>query len=188
MNIIHAEILAAEFLDTVIPRDDWSDNPHLADTPKRFAKMLSSLTTAEPFVFTCFDNEEDVHDMVVLGPLPFYTLCAHHVIPFYGKAFIGYVPGNTLAGLSKFARAVKHVSKGLWTQEHLTHALADYLSSHLEPLGVAVVMQAEHLCMAMRGVEMPGVITTTSAMRGVFADHNRTAKAEFISFVNGQSR
>ncbi len=180
------EQTAKSFLVEAVGLD--ADNPHHRDTPKRFAKMLKDLTTPEDFNFTCFDNAEDVHDMVVLGPMPFYTLCAHHIVPFYGSAYVAYVPGDRIAGLSKFARATKNIAKGLWAQENLTHALADYLCEKLEPMGVAVVMKAEHLCMAMRGVEMAGVITTTSAMRGVFADHDRTAKAEFLEWVKSSGR
>lgn len=174
--------LTGWFLQKVCPSVDF-DSPHMEDTPKRFATMLRELTTREDFMFTTFDNEDEVHDMVVLGPIPFYTLCAHHVVPFYGRAYVGYIPGASLAGLSKFARAVRWVAKGLHVQETLTHELADFLESRLEPQGVAVVVEAEHLCMAMRGVQQPGVITTTSAMRGVFADHNRTAKAEFMEII-----
>lgn len=177
------EDFAEAFLSRVVPDFDPETNQHHADTPKRFTAMMKALTTREDFNFTVFDNEENVHDMVVLGPMPFFTLCAHHIVPFYGRAFVAYVPGDRIAGLSKFARAVKYISKGLWAQENLTHALADFLEDKLDPKGVAVVMQGEHLCMAMRGVEMQGVMTTTSAMRGVFADHDRTAKAEFMAFV-----
>jgi GTP cyclohydrolase IA len=158
------------------------DKEHHRGTPARYVKMMKELCEPEEFTFTTFPT--DTNDMVVLGPLPFYTLCAHHVIPFHGSAFVGYVPNGHIAGLSKFARAVKYVAKGLWDQESLTSALADFLEKNLhEPKGVAVVMEAEHLCMAMRGVETPGVITTTSVMRGVFSDHARTAKAEFTQWI-----
>src|SRR5690606_30966395 len=110
-------------------------------------------------------------------------LCAHHLVPFHGTAYVGYVPGERIAGLSKFARAVKYQAKGFWVQEELTTAIAEMIEEELNPLGTAVVIKAEHLCMAMRGVQQPGVITTTSAMRGVFADHSRTAKAEFMQYL-----
>lgn len=163
----------------------WARTPeaHRAETPERFLKMLYDMTTREDFNFTTFPATSD--EMVVLSPIPFYTFCAHHVVPFYGNAFIGYVPNEKLAGLSKFARAVKYIAKGFWVQEEMTSAIADFLYEKLEPRGVAVVVQAEHLCMAMRGVQQPGVVTTTSSMRGVFADHSRTAKAEFMSFIQG---
>src|SRR5690606_13248912 len=125
----------------------------------------------------------DSKDMIVLAPIPFYTFCAHHLAPFYGHAMIGYVSDERIAGLSKFARAVRYIAKGFWVQEEMTHALADFIEENLSPLGVAVIVQAEHLCMAMRGVQQPDVITTTSSMRGVFADHNKTAKAEFMRLI-----
>ena len=178
----------------------WERTPedHRAETPARFVKALKELTTREDFKFTTFPATS--RDMVTLAPIPFYTLCAHHVVPFYGHAYISYVPNAKLAGLSKFARMVKWAAKGFWVQEELTAFIADELTAKLNtapntqsyagpsyagmpPSGVGVVLKAEHLCMAMRGVAQPGVITTTAAMRGVYADHTRTAKAEFLDIV-----
>lgn len=161
----------------------WGRVPesHRAKTPLRFAEALKEMTTREEFNFTTFPAE--AQNMVVLSPIPFYTLCAHHVLPFHGTASIGYVPKDKIAGLSKFARAVQQISKGFHVQEELTEELATFLQSNLEPLGVAVIMKAEHMCMAMRGVGTPGVITTTATMKGVFADHDRTAKAEFMEAI-----
>jgi len=156
---------------------------HRADTPRRFVQALRQLTEREPFNFTVFPNAEAGSEMITLGPIPFYTVCAHHVVPFFGSAWIGYIPDKSIAGLSKFARTVKYLAKGFWVQEELTTEIADFLEDKLDPLGVAVVLKAEHMCMAMRGVETAGVITTTSAMRGVFGDHTRTAKAEFMAGV-----
>lgn len=166
--------------------ETWSDAPedHRAETPVRFIKMLQQMTTRDPeFKFTTFDKADDT-EMITLGPIPFYTLCAHHVVPFFGNAWIGYVPNAKIVGLSKIPRTVKHLAKGFWVQETLTTEIADYLEEKLDPLGVAVVLEAEHMCMAMRGVEVPGVMTRTSAMRGVFGDHARTAKAEFMAGLN----
>lgn len=201
------DIVSASFDSAVIPADaieedpvvfyaeqllssmkTWDDAPqdHRAETPRRFVNMLRQMTTRdEEFKFTTFDSE-GTDEMITLGPIPFYTLCAHHVVPFFGHCWIGYVPDKKLAGLSKFPRAVKHLAKGFWVQETLTREIADYLDAKLKPLGIAVVMQAEHLCMAARGVEQPGVITRTSAMLGVFADHKRTAKSEFMEGINGR--
>jgi GTP cyclohydrolase I len=145
--------------------------------------MLREMTTPEEYKFTTFENTEHIDEMVVVQDMPFYALCNHHVVPFFGMAHVAYVPERRIAGLSKFARAVKNISKGLWVQENLTVAIADFLEEKLAPRGIAVVMKGEHLCMAMRGVGMPGALTTTSCMRGVFADHNRTAKAEFMSML-----
>lgn len=158
---------------------------HRAETPKRFVRALEQLTTREDFNFTTFPNDGN-DEMITLGPIPFYTLCAHHIVPFYGHAFIGYVPESKIAGLSKFARAVKWCAKGFWVQEDLTTEIATFLEDELSPRGVAVVLKAEHMCMAMRGVETAGVITTTSSMRGVFSDHNRTAKAEFLENIRSR--
>jgi GTP cyclohydrolase I len=184
LNQAKDEELVAELLRRT---SAWERTPnhHTADTPRRFAKMLRELTDGTDYDerFTTFANEEHVNELVVLGPIPFYTLCAHHIIPFYGQVFVGYVPDGLLAGLSKFSRAVQGISKGFHVQETLTTQVADYLHGKLDPLGLAVVMEAEHLCMAMRGVQTPGVVTTTSAMRGVFADHSRTAKSEFMEII-----
>lgn len=155
---------------------------HMENTPRRFVRMMRELTTTEPFDFTTFDTSSD--EMIVLSPIPFYTLCAHHIVPFYGQAHIGYVPNTKLAGLSKFGRLVKNMVKGLWVQEELTAAIADALETKLEPRGVAVILRGEHMCMAMRGICMPGVVTQTAAMRGVFAMHDRTAKAEFLEAIH----
>jgi GTP cyclohydrolase I len=176
------EWMAEQLLSSM---EAWDRTPedHRAETPKRFVAALRQLTERQPFNFTTFPTSESGSEMVTLGPIPFYTLCAHHVVPFYGNAWIGYVPDKKLAGLSKFARAVKWAAKGFWVQEELTTEIADFLEAQLEPLGVAVVLRAEHMCMAMRGVETAGVLTTTSAMRGVFADHSRTAKAEFTAMI-----
>lgn len=158
----------------------WGD-VHMERTPARFANMLLELTTPVAFEFTTFPSTID--EMVVVQDIPFYTLCAHHIIPFFGYAHVAYVPDGTIAGLSKFARTVKYFAKGLWVQEELTAQIADFLEQKLQPRGVAVVMQAEHLCMTMRGVQVPGAKTTTSAMRGVFLDPEREARAEFLSLI-----
>ena len=181
---------AAEQLLSSLPGWDEVPEHHRAETPKRFVAMLTEMMQVTDFDerFKVFPNEGGVDQMVCLAPIPFYTLCAHHVVPFFGNAYIGYIPDQHIAGLSKFARTVKGISKGLWVQEDLTEEIAAYLQEKLLPLGVAVVMRAEHMCMAMRGVAQPGVITTTSAMKGVFSDHSRTAKAEFLAWVQAGAK
>lgn len=156
---------------------------HHRETPRRLAEAMRELTHREEFKFTTFQAKSQ--NMITLGPIPFYTMCAHHTLPFHGNAWIGYVPEERIAGLSKFARAVGYVAKGFHVQEELTTELHDFLTEKLEPKGLAVVMKAEHMCMAMRGVRASGVITTTSEVSGVFADHNRTAKAEFMEWIRG---
>jgi GTP cyclohydrolase I len=163
---------------------------HGKDTPKRFAQMLEDLTACKyssgEHMETCikwktFESTND--EMIVVQDITFTSVCNHHVVPFMGVAHVAYVPHRRIAGLSKFARVVRHFARRLQVQEQLTTDIADYLGGHLEPAGVGVIIKAEHLCMTIRGVESPGTKTTTSAMRGVFADHARTAKAEFLSFI-----
>lgn len=161
-------------------------NRHYKDTPERFVKMLEELTIPENFQFTTFPNKDPrIDEMVVVQDIPFYTLCAHHIIPFFGYCHIAYIPEESVAGLSKFARTVKAASKGFHIQEELTASIADFIEKRLEPKGVAVVMRAEHLCMTMRGVQVPGTQTTTSSMRGVFLDPEKGARQEFLSLING---
>ncbi len=174
--------LASDLLEAL---DVGLDTEHTKDTPERYARMLWELTHPPKFEFTTFPNEPAVDEMVVLNDIPFFSLCQHHVIPFFGVAHVGYIPGSRLAGLSKFARAVQSVSKGLWVQELLNSAIADAIENALvDPLGVAVVLSAEHLCMSMRGVQVPGVRTTTSVLRGAFADHKRLARQEFFNHID----
>lgn len=160
------------------------DSEHGKRTPYRFVKMLQELTTPEEFEFTTFENDTD--EMITVGDIPFVSLCMHHIVPFMGHAFVGYVPDKLQAGLSKLARTVKYHAASLQTQERLTNQVADSLEQKLEPKGVAVVLRGEHMCMSIRGVQTPGALTTTAAMRGVFADHARTAKAEFLTWINGK--
>lgn len=143
--------------------------------------MLRELTTPEAFDFTTFDSESD--EMVIVRDIPFNALCAHHIIPFVGIAHIGYVPNGRLAGLSKFGRLVRHHAAALTVQEELTADIASSIELALSPAGVAVVLEAEHLCMTIRGVQMPGTKTITSKMTGVFADHDRLARTEFLRLI-----
>lgn len=157
---------------------------HGKDTPARFVQMLRELTTPPDIKWKTFENE-GYDEMIIERGIPFTSLCNHHVIPFIGVAHVGYVPKDTVPGLSKIARVVQHYSHGLQIQEKLTKDIADFLESQLEPRGVAVVLEAEHMCMTIRGAQVPGTLTYTAAMRGVFSDHERTAKAEFLSRLNG---
>jgi len=151
---------------------DPAKNEHLKDTSKRWVKMMRELTNGddEEFKFTKFDNTLPGSEMVIVGPIRYNSLCAHHVIPFFGTAHIAYIPAKKIAGLSKLARTVKWFSKGLWTQEELTSEIATYLEEELDPLGVLVMMKGEHLCMSLRGVKEPEALTTTTSLRGVFLE------------------
>ena len=184
MDIGDLEIVE-KALQVMMPEEKWGEEQHLMDTPLRFAKMMVELTMPEDFKFTTFENYENVDEMVVVKDIPFYTFCAHHIIPFFGVAHVAYVPGERIAGLSKFARAVQWFSRGLNVQEVLTQDITDWLEAKLEPKGVAVIMQAEHLCMTMRGAQVAGTKTQTACMKGVFADHTKTAKTEFLEAIRG---
>lgn len=158
---------------------------HGKDTPRRFVEMLRELTTATIPNFTTFDAK-GADQMVIVRNIPFVSLCNHHVVPFIGKADIGYIPRDKIAGLSKFARVVQFFAHCLQVQERLTEQIAEYLENKLEPRGVAVVLEAEHLCMTIRGVQAPGTKTYTAVMKGFFNEHDRTAKAEFLERINGK--
>ena len=175
-------------LEIVLKAMGYDLNGHMEETANRWAKSLREMTTPRDFKFTTFDHEGD-SEMVALGPVKFYSLCAHHVLPFFGEAFVAYIPKGKVAGLSKLARVVKETAKGLWVQETLTTEIADKLEAELGPIGTAVVMKAEHLCMTMRGVKEPGARTTTSEMRGAFLTptiEGANPREEFFGIINGQ--
>lgn len=157
---------------------------HGKETPERFVNMLREMTTRPEIKWKTFPNN-GMDEMIITRHIPFVSLCNHHVLPFIGHAVIGYIPDKLIAGLSKFARVVHYFSHALQVQEELTKQVADFLEQELEPLGVAVVFEAEHLCMTIRGAQAPGARTYTAAMRGRFADHTKTAKAEFLARTNG---
>lgn len=164
---------------------DRSD-PNLQDTPRRVAAMFLEMfhglkEGAEPSV-TVFPNEEEYSAMVMERDIPFYSMCAHHLVPFYGHAHIAYIPGKHIVGLSKIPRILEFYAKRPQIQERLTEQVADYLWQRLEPLGVMVVIEARHLCMEMRGVKKPGTLTVTSAIRGAF--ENAKVREEFLGFLN----
>jgi GTP cyclohydrolase I len=158
-------------------------SPHGKDTPKRFVTMLEELTQCRDCSGDCMKwktFKEDVDQMIVVNRIPFSSVCNHHVVPFVGFAWIGYVPDGMVAGLSKFARVTHHFARKLQVQENLTKEIATFLEEQLAPKGVMVVLEAEHLCMTIRGTQTPGTITRTVETRGVFSDHSRTAKNEFL--------
>lgn len=171
-----------EFLFRALwPNIDWLKGDHHDGTPSRFVAMLRELTTPCDIKWKDFPSESN--EMVVQSNIAFHSLCAHHVVPFIGHAHIGYIPAGRIVGLSKLARVVKHYSANLTVQEELTSSIADFLEEQLEPEGVAVVMEAEHMCMSIRGVQSPGTKTTTSCMYGAFADHSRLARTEFFNII-----
>jgi len=162
---------------------DWREDPHLKDTPRRTAAMYQEFFTSQNIPMTVFPNDKHINEMVVVSNIQFYSMCSHHLLPFFGVAHVGYIPSSKIVGLSKIARVVTSLAKRPGVQEELTVRVADALTAALAPLGLAVVLQAEHLCMSMRGIQKPGHRTTTSDMRGVMADHTRLARSEFLALV-----
>lgn len=155
--------------------------PDMEDTPKRWAKMMREMTTPIEFEFTTFPTDHQT--MVIVQDIDFASLCAHHLIPFFGKAHIAYIPNELLAGLSKIPRTVEKFMRDATTQEELTQHICDFLQLELEARGVAVVLRGTHLCMALRGVQQLNAVTTTSALTGVFLDNHNNARQEFLSLI-----
>ena len=174
-----AEHAAAQLL-TALGADLDSDG--LRDTPRRMAAAYAELLTPEPFHLTTFPNEENYDELVLVRDIPFQSLCMHHLLPFQGVAHIAYLPDERILGLSKLARVVEHFSRDLQLQERLTTQVAGWLQEQLQPKGVGVVIQAEHLCMSLRGVLKPGALTVTSALHGLVRDDPRT-REEFLSLA-----
>ena len=152
----------------------------LRDTPRRVAAAYAELLTPQPFTATTFPNDEGYDELVVARSIPFHSLCEHHVIPFVGHAHVAYLPSERIVGLSKLARVVEHFARRLQVQERMTVQVADWIEHELSPKGVGVVLDAEHFCMTLRGVQKPGSRTTTSALRGRVRDDART-RAEFLA-------
>jgi len=155
--------------------DPESDD--LRDTPRRVAHAYAELLTPAPFAMTTFANDEGYDELVVAGSIPFSSLCMHHLLPFHGVAHVGYLPGERIIGLSKLARVADLFARDLQVQERLTKQIADWLAEQLQPKGVGVVIEAEHLCMSLRGVQKPGARTVTSALHGLVRNDPRTRRS-----------
>lgn len=179
-----AEHAAAQLL-TALGADLQSDG--LRETPRRMAAAYAELLTPEPFNMTTFLNEERYDELVIVRDIPFQSLCMHHLLPFQGVAHVAYLPDERIVGLSKLARVVEHFSRELQLQERLTTQVAAWLQEQLLPKGVGVVLEAEHLCMSLRGVQKPGALTVTSALHGLVRDDPRT-RDEFLSLTGGRTR
>lgn len=161
------------------------NDPNLRDTDRRVARLYLEMFAgleggAEPKV-TTFPNDEGYSHMVMEKKIPFYSMCAHHLVPFYGHAHMAYIPRERILGLSKFARILEFYAKRPQLQERLTEQVVNFLEQGLQPLGAMVVIEARHLCVEMRGVKKPGVVTTTSALRGIF--HQRPVREEFLDLL-----
>ena len=154
----------------------------LEDTPRRMAAAYEELLSPEPFNATTFPNDGDYDELVVVRDIAFHSLCEHHLLPFVGVAHVGYIPGERIVGLSKLARVVDHFARDLQVQERLTTRIAGWFERELSPRGVGVVLEAEHLCMSLRGVTKPGTRTVTSALHGLVRDDART-RQEFLALT-----
>lgn len=157
----------------------------LKDTPRRIADMYADIFSGldmDPRDALVVGFDEGHHEMVILKDIPFYSMCEHHFLPFFGLAHVGYIPKGRIAGASKVARAVDILAKRPQLQERLTTQIAEAMVEALKPNGVAVVIEAEHMCMTMRGVKKPRSKIVTSAMRGIFRE-NPATRAEFMSLL-----
>jgi GTP cyclohydrolase I len=161
----------------------------LLDTPRRVADMYAEIFAGlgqDPSEHFQVTFNEGHQEMVLIRDIPLYSVCEHHLLPFLGRAHVAYIPGKDgrICGLSKIARLVDVFAKRPQVQERMTSQIADTLVDELDPTGVLVVIEAEHLCMSMRGVQKPGAVTTTSAVRGIF-ERNPATRAEAMSLIKG---
>jgi GTP cyclohydrolase I len=158
---------------------------HLTDTPRRVAAAYAELLTPREFDLTTFPNDEHYDELVLARDIPVHSLCEHHLLPFRGVAHVAYLPGERILGLSKLARVVELYARDLQVQERLTKQVADWLQDHLAPRGVGVVVEAEHMCMSMRGVRADGARTMTSTVLGALREDPRS-RQEFFSLARGR--
>ena len=164
------------------------NRPDIKDTPRRVAEMYEEIlggtkVNPEKELEVVFEKEHD--EIVLLKGIPLYSICEHHLLPFIGRAHVAYIPSNNkVTGLSKLVRVVDTLAKRLQVQERLTTDIAEIIMRKLQPKGVLVIIEAEHLCMSMRGVKKPGVLTITSAVRGVFRQNEKT-RAEAMALIRG---
>jgi GTP cyclohydrolase I len=147
--------------------------------------MYRELLMKRPFNATTFPNTDGYDELVIAKSIPFSSLCEHHLLPFHGVAHVGYIPNESIVGLSKLARIVEHYARDLQVQERMTKQIATWLESNLDPKGVGVVLEAEHQCMTIRGVQAAGSKTITSAMTGLLRSDMKT-REEFLALANKQ--
>ena len=181
MDYERMEAAVADLLDAL--GVDLTDES-LRDTPRRVAAAYAELLTPLPFEPTTFANDEGYDELVIARGIPFHSLCEHHLLPFHGVAHVAYLPGERIVGLSKLGRVVESFARRLQVQERMTIQIADWIEENLAPRGVGVVLEAEHLCMSLRGVQKPGTMTVTSALHGIVRDDART-RQEFLAFTRG---
>jgi GTP cyclohydrolase IA len=176
---------AVRDLLVALGRDPASDR--LSDTPRRVAGTFAELLTPDPFDLTTFANDEGYDELVLARDIPFQSICQHHLLPFHGVAHVGYVPSGRILGLSKLARVVELFTRDLQVQERLTVQVAGWLEEHLEPRGVGVVLEGDHLCMSLRGIRAAGSRTITSAVHGLLRNDARS-RQEFFALTGMTGR
>ena len=179
VDLVRAERAVTDLL-AALGQDPASEQ--LLDTPRRVAASYAELLTSAPFTPTTFPNDEGYDELVLVRAIPFQSLCEHHLLPFAGVAHVGYLPADRILGLSKLARVVELFSRRLQLQERLTTQVADWLQDQLAPKGVGVVLEAEHLCMSLRGVRAAGTHTVTSALHGLLRSDPRS-RQEFLALT-----
>ncbi len=180
------EGLKNSYRDAIALLDPNPEREGLQKTPERMAKAMSYITQGYSMdaraILESAKFHEDVSEMIIVKDIELYSMCEHHMLPFYGKAHVAYIPNGYITGLSKIARVVDVYSRRLQVQERLTHEILDAIKETLNPLGVAVVIEANHLCMMMRGVQKQNSVTTTSAFFGQF-EKNET-RSEFMKLIS----
>lgn len=179
MDLDAAELAAGQFLQAL---GISLDSESLRNTPGRMARAYAELFTPRPFDLTTFPNDEGYDELVLARSIPVRSVCEHHLLPFVGVAHVGYLPGHRILGLSKLARIVEHFACRPQVQERLTKQVADWLAEQLAPKGVGVVIQAEHSCMTLRGVQATGSNTVTSSLFGTLREDPRS-RAEFFALT-----
>ncbi|OEJ55329.1 GTP cyclohydrolase I FolE [Streptomyces agglomeratus] len=179
VDLTAAELAAGQFLQA-LGIDTGSES--LRGTPGRMARAYAELFSPRPFDLTTFPNDEGYDELVLARSIPLRSVCEHHLLPFVGTAHIGYLPGHRILGLSKLARVLEYFACRPQVQERLTKQVADWLQAHLEPKGVGVVIQAEHTCMTLRGVQATGTTTMTSTLLGLLRSDARS-RSEFLALT-----
>jgi GTP cyclohydrolase I len=181
-DVIDLAAAANAVSDLIVALGQDPSTARLAETPLRVARAYAEMLTPRPFDLTTFPNDEGYDELVLARDIPFQSLCEHHLLPFHGVAHVGYLPADRILGLSKLARVVELFARRLQVQERLTQQVANWLDEHLDPRGVGVVLEAEHLCMSLRGVRAHGTSTVTSALHGLLRDDARS-RQEFFALA-----
>jgi GTP cyclohydrolase IA len=183
-NLVAAEQAATAFL---VALGVDLDTESLAATPARMARAYAEMFSPRPFDLTTFPNDAGYDELIIARAIPVHSVCEHHLLPFVGVAHVGYLPGERILGLSKLARVVELFARRPQVQERLTQQIADWLQDHVAPRGLGVVVEAEHLCMTVRGVRASGASTVTSALHGQLRA-DAASRAEFFTLIAAQKQ